>query len=517
MARIGRAAYASVLVAVGGACLSIFESSALAWGYPEDFASFDRVWMRLALGLAALIGAPVLVGAWLLPGKALHLVGAAWGALASALLAYHAGSPFVLGALLCLLGAGAGARLIAARGARPAGIVALALAIVLAAAPPPWSSSRAPAWSAAEAERPGNVIFIVIDTLRADHLSAWGYQAPQAVDPATSPVIDALAADGVRFAQAYAQAPWTRPSAASYLTGLYPQSHAIATQFDRLSEQVPTLAEFLRDAGFRTVGFSANPQVSPPFGLSQGFDRFWNPSSYFQSATFLRAVRRHPWVTAVESQLRPQPAASAGPPQRGIPNSDADAVNRAVRGWMQGVSDDRPTFLYLHYLDPHDPYNAPVDYLYSDPDSHRQRDESVFHADRLVPPRPLQGSIMDSTSDAELRDHIRRYDTEIRFVDTRLGELLDELRAAGLYRQDRDLVILTSDHGEEFYEHQQWLHGQSLYEEMKDYHYHLLQSCRDAYILYGEKCDQFLQELHFPCKEHLPQEQQRLLYRQSSK
>lgn len=133
--------------------------------------------------------------------------------------------------------------------------------------------------------------------------------------------------------------------------------------------------------------------------------------------------------------------------------------------WARQAAPEPRTFLYIHYLDPHDPYNPPEDFLYGDPDAATALDESVLHAREPMPPRPLPGSVMEAATPEHRAALLRRYDSEIRYVDRRLAELLAELEALGHYLPTRDLLIITSDHGEEFYEHQQWLHGQSLFEE----------------------------------------------------
>lgn len=457
--------------ALGSAAIGLVEAGWIAANLPEHFEWLDRRFVLLAGAYAVPGGLLAALIQLLFPSHGTRWLRVQLLLTASGLGLFHLGwQPL---AAVWLIGFAALAwSLPRSPVVARASAAGLAIAVlVLLIGRPRFVAGQSPAASSElAAGRPGNVIFLVVDTLRADHLSAWGYRAPGALgDGRTSPVIDEFAQSGWRFAHAYAQAPWTRPSAASYLTGVYPQSHGIATQFDRLDGQTPTLARTLRERGFRTVGFSANPQVSYPFGLTQGFERFWNPMSFFYGQTGARALLRHPafaWLGRLQggtTQDRTAPVA----PQRGIPNADAASVNRAVFSWAETAHDpDQPLFLYVHYLDPHDPYNAPQDTLYGDPDSARLRDESVLHAEGTVPPRPLAGSVMTAASAEERSDLLRRYDTEIRYVDTQIGVLMKRLTSLGIYDPDRDLLIFTSDHGEEFYEHEQWLHGQSLFEEM---------------------------------------------------
>jgi arylsulfatase A-like enzyme len=471
---------AGITAGFAGAIVSLLESGWLAGIGTERTPAWSPIWLRLAFQYAVLFG---VVGAGLqgiLPRLDARARLALIGALASGVAAFHlsslgigaSGSAASLGvvaiwlalSLLCWFLAGALVSRAGLRWAGAAGCAGLALAFL--AAPPPWSDTQSPRWDGAADTQPANVVMVVIDTLRADHLSSWGYQAPGApVGEVTSPWIDTLAQQGWRFEKAYAQAPWTRPSVASYLTGLFPQSHGVSTQFDRLHPQVPTLAGLLHDAGYRTVGFSANPQVSPIFGLTSGFERFWNPASTHSSRVALRAFRDRFLQPVMHLLPRSKPAPN-GPPQRGIANASADDVNREVLAWSDHAPADRPTFLYVHYLDPHDPYNAPEDLLYADPNSAQRVDESFFHPHEGMTPRPLANSVMQAVDEETLAALQRRYDSEIRYVDDRIAKLIAQLQAAGHYRPDRDLLILTSDHGEEHYEHQQWLHGWSLFEEM---------------------------------------------------
>lgn len=294
-----------------------------------------------------------------------------------------------------------------------------------------------------------NVVLVVIDTLRADALSPFGSTRRT---ESISPVMDSLAQKGTRFDKAYAQAPWTRPSTASLFTGLYPASHGIVTPFDPLDPSLQTMASMLQKSGYQTIGFSANPQVSAAFGFHNGFDRFWNSTTQLEDRSAgIRLLRK--WgLGKVEKQ-----------PARGVLHSTADDVNLAIKKWVRGNRADTPTFLYVHYLDPHDPYTAPEDLL-GQPRL-AEVEEAPLYASQELPPYPLEGSSLPKVNSQELHELQRRYDTEVRYVDDRLGKMLELLRAEGVYGED-DYLMITSDHGEEFYEHRQWQHGRSLYEEM---------------------------------------------------
>lgn len=247
----------------------------------------------------------------------------------------------------------------------------------------------------------------MLDTLRADHLSGYGYERP------TSPVLDAFAKENLKADFALTAAPWTPASVASMLTGLYPTSHRMMPPNDRiiakkgltrLSDSLDTLPEMLKGLGYTTAGVSPNPWINKEFGYTQGFDQF-----HF---------------------IERQPA-----------NKIAESGREILEAWnSQKLS--QPFFLYLHFLDPHDPYNPPPGY------------DSKFSG-------PLQRSPFSYTEDLQAK--INLYDGEINFLDTQLGVFFEYLKKRGLYE---DLIIvIVSDHGEQFMEHGDERHGYKLYNE----------------------------------------------------
>ncbi|MBW2315486.1 MAG: sulfatase [Deltaproteobacteria bacterium] len=253
------------------------------------------------------------------------------------------------------------------------------------------------------------VVVILIDTLRADHTSLDGYALP------TSPHLDALAADGVGFLRAYAPAPWTRPSVASLLTSLDPESHRTVRRKDRLASELLTWPEVARAAGYQTVGVSTNPNILHTWGFAQGFARFID-------------LGAREWL------------------KKGS-ESDARAVFAQALATLD--SEPLPLFLYLHVLDPHHPYTPPL--------------ESVRKVYPGFRPREPGQAIAPNAPEAVVRAAVRRYDGEIRHADEALGEFLGELRTRGLY--DAAAIVVTGDHGEEFRERGGQYHGHTLYEE----------------------------------------------------
>jgi arylsulfatase A-like enzyme len=318
---------------------------------------------------------------------------------------------------------------------RGAGI-AFALLIVLGAAVSFAFRPGQPFATAPEGIPPGledapNVILIGADTLRADRLSCYGY-------PSQTPHIDALASDGVRYAAATAQASWTKPSFATIFTSLYPSSHTATGKPHRLPQAVTTLAEALSASGYHAGGFADNPSISASFGFDQGFADY----VYLEPAYLLGGSEAASQL-ALYQVLRRGWAMMSG---EGIYvhnfYQDASVVNQHAMDWMEENKHTR-FFLFLHYMDPHDPY---FEHPYNGYGHARASDQN---------PDP---------SLAPEFSHL--YDGEVSYLDEYLGQLFDWLKAEGMYEEA--LVVLTSDHGEEFQEHGGWWHGQTLYQEQID-------------------------------------------------
>lgn len=278
--------------------------------------------------------------------------------------------------------------------------------------------------SCSKPEPPRNVILILVDTLRADHLGAYGYARP------TSPNVDAFAAESLQFTGARSQASCTFPSANSILTSRYPSAFLGQPAPSPLGipESIPTLAEILQEHGFRTAAVSASPVVrntpgrfNPGAGFGRGFESF-NEDCEWRNAA---------------------------------------CVNRAAIPLIRS-NDERPFFLYLHYMEPHGPY-AP-------PKTHKRRwalgrPEKKFVRDGN--PNPIGDMLYKGAPDPgatpeDLQYLIDLYDEEIAFFDGRFAELLKGIREAG--RLEDTAIVLISDHGEEFLEHGHIKHCRTLFD-----------------------------------------------------
>ena len=315
-------------------------------------------------------------------------------------------------------------RLLRAGAARRA-LAAIALALLAAAcgtkateSSPGAATSPAGPSAAAPAERP-NLVLYVVDTLRADHLGCYGYGRP------TSPRLDEFARESVRFAEARAQSSWTKPAMATILTGLHPVTHGAERRNQGIASEARTLAERLSAAGYDTAMFTTNPTVVEKFGFGRGFDRF-------------------EYVHQLQGRKR-----------RSV---DSAAMHRAAAAWLDGrAAPERPFFLVVHTLDPHDPYRPQEPYRSRFAPGVDVAAACCFRGERLEALSAEQAVI-------RRRDSLALYDGEIAQNDASFGRLVDDLRARGLL--DRSAVVFTSDHGEEFHEHGGWRHAESLFEEV---------------------------------------------------
>lgn len=332
------------------------------------------------------------------------------------------------------------------KAARPIAIPALILAPLVGAATAVAYGSGSP--SSGQTSKP-NLLLISIDTLRADHLSVYGY----AVD--TSPNLQLLARQGVLFEQAYSHSTWTLPAHVSLLTGQDPLTHGVITRNDRIQGFHQTLAELLAQKGYDTAAWVGTPAwgfVGADYGFDDGFDRY----DHYPHPKRYRTTRIARWV---DSQLL------AGV-DRGVGNARAQIDS--VIGWL-GISRTQPFFAFVHLYDLHSkwtrlPYEAPAPFRDQFCPGALQGidfcEGQVCATDRLIEMAVGNQSPMSAE---ELRIAHCLYDGAIAFIDHELGRLFAEVDELGL--ADNTIVVVTSDHGEGFFEHQTPLHI-TLHEEV---------------------------------------------------
>lgn len=324
-------------------------------------------------------------------------------------------------------------------------------------------SSAVPAPAAGGDPARPNVLFVLVDTLRADHLGAYGYARP------TSPRMDQLAADGALFERCIAQSSHTKPSTASILTSLHPPTHRMELMTSTLPAEATTLHEAFYAAGWRTAAFSGNSFVSRTFGFGEGVERFRgavvSPSVVLTGYRIMARLRdilvynlglsATPWRAY---QILVDSPFDLTEDRRGM---DARAINNEFLGWLDELESEDRWFAYLHYMEPHAPYAPPPEcrIFGNAEDPALGRDVPQAPGTCFLPFQP--GVEVD---DATLAAMVANYDGDVLDADRALGELLATLRARGAL--ENTIILLTADHGEEFLDHGAWGHGQSLHREL---------------------------------------------------
>ncbi len=276
-----------------------------------------------------------------------------------------------------------------------------------------------------------HVVLLVIDTLRADMIRCQNKGAPP------TPNIDTLAADCVRFSHAMSPSPWTMPAMVSIMTGLAPEVHGALAKNSRVPDGLTTLAEHMKAAGYVTGASVNNPYLSAKHGMDAGFDEF---------SHYPRNTRDTSLGTLILQRLFPNR-------YRNLATTDITA-NSAIE-FIERHS-EKNFFLWTHIFDPHIAYGPPERFQPKGTPSARigRRFGSVQEV-RLGMLYPT----------AVEKEWIRKlYEGEVRYVDEAVGRIIDALRAEGIY--DDALIVLVSDHGEEFFEHGGIEHGHTLYDEL---------------------------------------------------
>jgi arylsulfatase len=292
-------------------------------------------------------------------------------------------------------------------------------------------SPRQPAASAGAPAAPElpSIVLVSIDSLRADALGCGG----SARD--TSPFLDELAARGVRFANAVSTTSWTLPAHAALFTGLWDSTHGLVDNGLRLSDDHLTLAELLRARGYATAGFYGGPYLHPTFGLAQGFEQWTSCMSRTETSDASARI-------------------AAGSPRSG---AHADVTGPRTREAVARWADQAraPFFLFVHLWDVHYDYLPPHEYV--------ERFDPGYAG--LVDGRDVMGPRVRADSPERDRAHLRAlYDAEVRFTDDVVRGICGDLEQRGLLADT--VVIVTADHGEEFFEHRGKGHQRTLYDEV---------------------------------------------------
>jgi len=277
------------------------------------------------------------------------------------------------------------------------------------------------------------VIIYLVDTLRADRIGLYGY-----TDRDTTPVIDDLATESVVFDQAYAPAPWTLPSVTSLITSTFACEHGLISEEYALDPAQHTLTERLASVGYATLGRYANPYVGPASGLDRGFQRLVETTGA--------------WTE--------EPA--------------------QVETMLSDLVPGKPFYLYVHTVEPHEPFRASTSSVLKF--GHVNVDTRQAYGDAHLNYLEALHVGWDNRNAVDTTDNLQKmqkagevlvsiresidvlYDAAVLQADENLGDLISRLRRLGIW--DKAIFIFLSDHGEEFYDHGGWFHGQSVYEEL---------------------------------------------------
>jgi arylsulfatase A-like enzyme len=339
------------------------------------------------------------------------------------------------------------------------GLVAILVIAFLVALPRGESTGDDTAAAKLPPDGSANVLVLLIDTLRADYLSCYGFELP------TSPNIDKFAGEGAQFLNTFSPASWTKPATASLMTGFYPSTHQANTMGSGLSDSFEIMPEIYKKKGYRTAIFTSNNLVSPLFGFDQGVDFFYYGKAQMIRELMLGDIIRT--LSRMELEKRQQLEAFLWELESYLRFGEqvaydlsADALNTNFLEWAESDA-GRPFFAYIHYIEPHYPYTPPPPY------------DSLFagvESGEFVQPEQNYGfqpfDRMDPVDPELVRTVLGEYMGEIAYIDDCLGRFFSELDKRGIL--DKTLVVLTADHGEEFFEHSMWGHGHSLFNEVVD-------------------------------------------------
>jgi len=319
-------------------------------------------------------------------------------------------------------------------------VAGLVLLIIAAAGSSPRFQEQAPYPSLRGTPAQGpNLVFIVLDTVRADRLSLYGHKRY------TTPFLKSVAEGGALWKRAYTPSPWTLPSHASMFTGLYPSAHQCVHGNLWLDERFETLAEKLSDKGYVNLAFSANPWISDYTNLDQGFHELVHPRVLFHEKPATWGEEAGLIIKAL--------AGEKGPRDSGA--TEAVAVSKT---WLQkSKRNGRPFFLFINLMEAHLPYpkDPSAYYFFMDAEKAR-RDIDAINFNWLA----YDAGLRDLT--ASEKEKLRTwYDGSIHYLDLKLEELFRELRVQGLYEDT--LTVVVSDHGENIGHHGLWGHEFSMY------------------------------------------------------
>ena len=275
-----------------------------------------------------------------------------------------------------------------------------------------------------------HIILYVLDALRADHVGCYGYQRE------TTPNIDKIAKDGVIFENCFTSTTWTRPVAATILTGVYPAVHQTRTRYDMFSTNLLRIPEVLQQGGYKTAAFATMGNIASEIGFSRGFDKYYDlfrEPEILKKRTKLNAAREGLLHTTEDEVALPW----------------AEDIHDFLFPWLEENREEN-TFSFIWSIETHEPYWTPEGFR-------------PFYGPDIQPGEGESDDIR-SADEQDVERLTNMYDNGIFYNDHCLGRLVQHLKDADIY--DDTCIILIGDHGEAFYEHQFYAHGKAPYEEL---------------------------------------------------
>jgi len=298
-------------------------------------------------------------------------------------------------------------------------------------------------------DSPKYIFLVTIDSLRTDSVSCYNSNGE------LTPNISEFARKAVVFENAFSLSSWTTPSLASLMTGFSPSTHTVTKDNARLPGELPTIAGEIKKIGYYTCAFGINPNLTKRTNISKGFLYYDFYPKYAVERAIGSKLLKHFYKFYIAENvfdLAPENVVL----DWGTLINTKKLTDLSIQWVKENKSKHKRFFLWIHYLDPHVPYAPPTEYI---------KGEKVistigFNFDKAI--EVLSGAFVPSKKEKKWMKTL--YDGEIRYVDDNIGRLFTALKKMDIYKDS--LIILTSDHGEEFWDHGRYYHGHSMYNEV---------------------------------------------------
>lgn len=315
---------------------------------------------------------------------------------------------------------------------------------------------------------PMNIVLVSIDSVRRDHLSVYGHRPQYAPELSVSPNLEALAAEGVVFEDAWTTSSWTLPSHMSLMTGLSDRRHGVETDSFQLDPLRTTLAENLQEAGWNTAGYYSGPYLDAKFGFSRGFDDYQSGMLSVEEFGMQLEQER---LRRVQQGKEPMDAdfVKRMVDRRSHMDITSPRINQLGKEFLAEQNEDKPFFLFLHYFDAHYDHipwrmEEGLDERF-DPGYDKFKENAFDGVNWYFDPRVMEPKFpfKRNISQRDLDHVVALYDAEIHWVDRHIGDIIQTLKDQGNW--ENTILMVISDHGDEFFEHNSIGHRSTLFAE----------------------------------------------------